>query len=206
MFAIGTLPTIDGVMTSHTLTTRNPLHVAWTQGERQFAYLMTFMRNVDFITHGNSFYQNFKEKWNEFKSISILLCALRALVWQLQCVSARSTLPFWSESLGVLLSLTLLEVGKKIVVMLQGESIFYPIFSQLFPFDVRYISDAVLPLTYNSTLLCTNVPQQEGQQGLFLCLSYHVPVKEMPHLAQILQTHMMTPPSLQLSQEADTCN
>lgn len=96
--------------------------------------------------------------------------------------------------------------GEKIVVMLQGESIFYPIFSQLFPFDVRYISDAVLPLTYNSTLLCTNVPQQEGQQGLFLCLSYHVPVKEMPHLAQILQTHMMTPPSLQLSQEADTCN
>lgn len=79
--------------------------------------------------------------------------------------------------------------------MLQGESIFYPIFSQLFPFDIRYISDAVLPLTYNSTHLCTNVPQQEGQQGLFLCLSYHVPVKEMPHLAQILQTHTMTPPT-----------
>lgn len=55
MFAIGTLPTIVGVMTSHALTTRNPLHVAWTQGERQFASLITFMRNVDCKTHGNSF-------------------------------------------------------------------------------------------------------------------------------------------------------
>lgn len=91
--------------------------------------------------------------------------------------------------------------------MLQGESIFHPIFSHLFPFDIRYRSDAVLSLTYNYTHLCTNVPQQEGQQGLFLCLSYHVPVKEMPHLAQILQTHMMTPPpNLKLSREADTCN
>lgn len=28
-----------------------------------------------------------------------------------------------------------------------------------------------------------------GQQGRFLCLSYHVPVKDTPHLAQTLQTN-----------------
>lgn len=41
-----------------------------------------------------------------------------------------------------------------------------------------------------------HIPQHIGQQGRFLCLSYQVPVKDTPHLAQTLQTNTRLKSSL----------
>lgn len=69
--------------------------------------------------------------------------------------------------------------------------------------EIAQMSQAVVTLPACIQGFCQNkakeqrdIPQHIGQQGLFLCLSYQVPVKDTPHLAQTLQTHARLKSSL----------